>query len=306
MTTPRLQWPDIASLRLLLLVEEHGSIGRAAHALGLTQASASRRLDTLERELGLPLLLRDTSGSRLTPQGHSVAGWAAGVVDTAEELMVGVAALRERRTAWLRVAASMTIAEYLVPQWLVAFRASASDTEVELRVVNSETVADLLRRSAVDLGFVESKDVPRDLASTRVGTDRLAVVTTPRHPWSRRHRPVPATELAQTPLVMREPGSGTRTTLEQALALATGHGPATPALELSSNAAVKVAVAGDSAPAVLSVLAVANELNDGRFREIAVDGVDMRRLLTAVWQRGTRLSDPATRLVHIAGASEGC
>lgn len=306
MTGPRLQWPDLASLQLLLLVEAHGSIGRAANTLGLTQASASRRLDTLERELGLPLLIRDTSGSRLTPQGSTVAGWAGGAVDAAEELMAGAAALRERRSARVRVAASMTIAEYLVPQWLMAFRAGGSDAEVELRVVNSEEVAEQLRRSSADLGFIESKDVPRDLASTRVGTDRLAVVSTPRHPWSRRHRPVPATELAETPLVMREPGSGTRTTLEQALTRTTGNGPTTPAMELSSNAAVKVAVAGDSAPAVLSVLAVANELNDGRFREVAVDGVDMRRPLTAVWQRGTRLSGPAARLVHIAGSSEGC
>lgn len=305
MSEPRSQWPDLTSLQLLLLVEEHGSIGRAAILLHLTQASASRRLDTLERELGVPLLVRDTSGSRLTPHGRSVAVWAAKTVDAATELMGVVDELRDRRTTKLRVAASMTVAEYLVPGWLSAFHAGQSDIEVDLRVVNSDEVAALLRESAVDLGFVEGLQVPDDLASIQVGTDRLVVVTAPGHRWARRYRSVGAVELAGTPLVMREPGSGTRTTLEQALGRAVGRGPTEPSLELSSNAAVKVVVIGGGAPAVLSALAVAGEVADGRLREIPVTGVDLRRPLTAVWRRRTRLSSPAERLLRMAVAPGG-
>lgn len=306
MTGIRRQWPDLASLQLLLLVAEQGSIGRAAVGMGLTQASASRRLDTLERELGVPLLVRGATGSRLTPQGRSVAGWASGTVSSASALLEGVAALRDRRTAKLRVAASMTVAEYLMPGWLAAFRATGPGAEVDLRVVNSDDVAVLLRDSAVDVGFIEALDVPRELSSTRVGTDRLVVVAAPGHRWTRRHHPVEAAELGATPLVMREPGSGTRTTLEQALGRATGRGPTEPSLELSSNAAVKVVVAGGGAPAVLSVLAVAGEIADGRLREVAVRGIDLRRPLTAVWQGRTRMSTPAERLVRIAATPEGC
>src|SRR5690606_19865412 len=61
-------WPDLASLELFLLVVEEGSIGKAAARTGLTQASASRRLDTLERDLGVPLLVRGAGGSRPTAQ----------------------------------------------------------------------------------------------------------------------------------------------------------------------------------------------------------------------------------------------
>ncbi|GAA3748161.1 DNA-binding transcriptional LysR family regulator [Spinactinospora alkalitolerans] len=300
----RRNWPDLASLELFLLVGSYGSIGRAAAEMGLTQASASRRLDTLERELGVPLLVRDTTGSRLTPQGRAVLERAGDAVAAAEELLEGVAALRRRRRAVLGVAASMTVAEYLMPGWLAALRAAEPGIEVGLRVVNSEDVGDLVHDGAVDLGFIESLDLPRDLAAAGVGTDRLAVVTAPGHPWARRGRPVAVGELAATPLVMRERGSGTRTTLEQALARTAGVEPAAPALELPSNAAVKVAVTSGAAPAVLSVLAVTGELADGRLREVPVSGVDLRRPLRAVWPRRFRLSAPAAHLVRIATAPQ--
>ncbi len=71
------------------------------------------------------------------------------------------------------------------------------------------------------------------------------VVTSPDHPWARRTRPVSLDELLATPLVVREPGSGTRVSFEQAV----GAGRlARPAVEVASNAAVRVAVAAGAGP----------------------------------------------------------
>lgn len=293
-------WPDLASLELFLLVAEHGSVGKAAAKHGISQASASRRLDTLERELGVPLLVRSTAGSRLTPQGQVVADWARATLTAAGDLMAGVAALRRRRAASLRVAASMTVAEYLMPGWLMALRRVEPELEVSLRVANSESVGEMVRADQVDVGFIESPSVPADLAVRRVAGDRLVVVVAPGHPWARRRKPASPAELAGTRLVVREPGSGTRTALERVL------GPdrmAEPLLELSSNAAVKVAVESGIAPAVLSILAVAADVRDGRLREVLVEGLRLNRPLRAVWQRRRRLTDSAGALVRLAESS---
>ncbi|MBB6171557.1 DNA-binding transcriptional LysR family regulator [Nocardiopsis mwathae] len=298
-------WPDLASLELFLLVVEYGSIGRAATEVGLTQASASRRLDTLERELGIPLLVRDTTGSRPTAQGRTVADWAQAVIEAARDLDSGVAALRRHRKATLQLAASMTVAEYLVPGWLARLRELEPEIEVGLQVLNSEDVAEQVHNGTADMGFIESYDLPRDIAATRVRVDRLVAVVAPGHSWARRRASVSAFELASTPLVMRERGSGTRTTLEHALTEALGIGPTTPALELSSNAAVKVAVLSGAAPAVLSQLAVAAEIADGRLREVDIDGIDLRRPLRAVWRSRTRLTEPGEHLVRIAAGRTG-
>lgn len=293
-------WPDLRSLHLLTLVAEHGSVGKAAAATGVSQAAASRRLDTLERDLGLALLVRDTTGSRLTEQGQVVVDWATTALEAAGDLLSGVDALRQQRRAALRVAASMTVAEYLMPGWLAAFLRTAPDVGVGLRVTNSDNVATLLREGATDVGFIESLTVPPDLGSRRVGSDRLVIVVAPGHPWARRRRPVHAEELAATPLVVREKGSGTRTTLEHLLARS--HQLTAPLLELESNSAVKVAVESGMAPAVLSVLAVASELHERRLVEVRLDDVRLDRPLTAVWSRHQPLSGPATALVCIAGA----
>ncbi|NDL56142.1 LysR family transcriptional regulator [Phytoactinopolyspora mesophila] len=290
-------WPDLNSLELFVLVAEHGSVGQAAARHGITQASASRRLDTLERELGVPLLVRSTTGSRLTDDGRVVVDWARATLAAAGDLMAGVSALRHERAGALRVAASMTVAEYLMPGWLMTFRHNRPDVDVSLQVANSESVGEMVRAGDVDLGFIESPSVPGGLTSRQVATDRLVVIVAPAHRWARRRTPIPAAELAATPLVVREPGSGTRTALERIL---DRNQMAAPLLELSSNAAVKVAVETGQAPAVLSNLAVAGEVRDGRLRDVAVAELELDRPLRAVWPRRRRLAEPAATLVRLA------
>lgn len=297
----RTRWPDPASLELLVLVAEHGSLGAAAAVAGTTQPSVSRRLDQLERQLGLRLLIRSTTGSRLTEHGQVVVDWARAVLASNANLISGVSALRRERVATLRVGASMTIAEYLIPGWLVALQRAMPEVDVSLQVANSEAVGALVRQREVDVGFVESLSTPSGLNTRPVGIDRLVVVVAPLHPWAaRRHRPLTVTELAATPMIVREPGSGTREVFERLLRAAHAP-PVPPRLELSSNAAVKVAVLSGVAPACLSILAVAAELRERRLVEIPVEGIELRRSLRAVWL-DRQLAGPAASLVRVAAA----
>ena len=208
--------PDLETLALLVAVAEEGSIGRVAAQSGLSQPSVSRRLAGLERRLGVRLLSRSTSGSELTPEGQLVVDWAADLLDSAETFTRSVASLRAEHREGLHVAASLTVAEYLMPAWLVALQGRMPQVRVSLAVANSTEVVERVRHHAVDLGFLESPTVPRDLARHRVGEDTLVVVVAPGHPWARR-RAVSAAELSDGAALVREPGSGTRETLEQAL-----------------------------------------------------------------------------------------
>ena len=106
---------DLTPFDLLLSVARLGSVGRAAQAHGISQPAASTRIRRLERRLGVTLVERSPHGSRLTPHGELVAGWAQAAVDAAAALEAGITSLRERGEAVLRVAASMTVAEYLLP-----------------------------------------------------------------------------------------------------------------------------------------------------------------------------------------------
>ncbi|MFF8291776.1 LysR family transcriptional regulator [Streptomyces sp. NPDC016309] len=290
--------PDLGALELLLAVARHGSLGRAAREVGITQPAASSRVRSMERQLGVALVDRSPRGSRLTDAGTLVTDWARRIVEAAEAFDAGAQALRDRRDSRLRVAASMTIAEYLLPGWLIALRAERPDTAVSLWAGNSTDVAAGLLAGEADLGYVEGLTVPEGLDAAVVAHDRLVVVTAPSHRWARRRAPLTPAELAATPLVLREYGSGTRQVLDAALA--EYGGLADPLMELASTTAVKGAAVSGAGPAVLSELAVTEELSSRRLVEVPVEGVHLRRALRAVWPTGPLPTGPARDLLSLA------
>src|SRR6201996_7078538 len=139
---------DLGALRALREVGRHGSMAAAAGVLGVSQQALSARMRTLERATGLALLARTPTGSHLTEQGRLVVGWADDVLDAADRLEAGLRSIRSGVSHRLAIAASQTIAEHLVPHWLVELRileqtAGYAPTVVELTVANSTGVIEL-------------------------------------------------------------------------------------------------------------------------------------------------------------------
>jgi DNA-binding transcriptional LysR family regulator len=284
------RFPDLAALELLLVVARTGSLNSAAAEVGVSQQAASARMTSIEAQTGVVLMTRTARGSTLTPAGVVVAEWAARLLDVAAEVDAGLASLRADRASTLRVSASLTVAEHLLPGWLVALgveanRRGVQPAQVVLHATNSDAVAADLLEGRADLGFVESPSAPRALRARAVGTDRLVIVVRPDHPWARRRAPLAAAELATTPLVTREEGSGTRNAFQAALRAALGdrYLPVPPVLALSTSAAVRAAVIAGAGPAVLSEWAIADDLAAGRLGEVRSEGLELRRTLRAVW-----------------------
>jgi DNA-binding transcriptional LysR family regulator len=320
---------DLGALRALREVGRHGSIAAAAAVLGVSQQALSARMRTLERVMGITLLARTPSGSHLTQQGRLIVGWAEDVLDAADRLEAGLRSIRSGVSHRLAIAASQTIAEHLVPHWLVELRSieqgsagqvSAEEgsaehgsaasgsaapgsaapgsaapgsaapgagyppTMVELTVANSTGVMELVRDGKAELGFIETPQLPTDLVTAHLRHDEMLVVVAPGHPWARRRRPLPLAEIAATPLVMREAGSGTRVTLTDYLAAQNPPLHARIAMELGTSAAVRSAIAMGVGPGVLSRLAVRDDLVLGRLVAVEVAGPPLKRQLTAVWR----------------------
>ncbi|HEY0937901.1 MAG TPA: LysR family transcriptional regulator, partial [Trebonia sp.] len=257
---------DLGALRALREVGRQGSIAAAAAVLGVSQQALSARMRTLERAVDLMLLARTPAGSHLTEQGRLVVGWAEDVLDAADRLEAGLRSIRSGVSHRLAIAASQTIAEHLVPHWLVELRSTEQAgagraegypaTVVELTVANSTLVMNLVRDGKAGLGFIETPHLPADLITAYLRDDEMLVVTAPGHPWARRRRPLSRAEIAATPLVMREAGSGTRDTLTDYLAACDPPLRARIAMELGTSAAVRSAIAAGVGPGVLSRLAV--------------------------------------------------
>ena len=101
-------------------------------------------------------------------------------------------------------------------------------------------------------------------------------------------------------LLVREPGSGTRTTLDLALH---EYERGAPLLELGSSAAIRTSVLGGVGPAVLSTLAVEDQVKQGELRVVAVEGLELDRSLRAVWRPPRQLEGPAGDLMKVVRAS---
>ena len=300
---------DLGSLDLFTRVVDAGSINAAAAAVGRSQQSVSERMRRLESELGVDLLERGARGTRPTPTGEIVAGWTVELLDAQRVFAERLEALRADRTANLRVAASQTIAGYLLPGWLGELRrreAAAGEpiASPHVAAVNSAEVIREVRAGEVALGFVETLDLPDGLAMRTVGHDELVVVVAPDHPWTGRDDGISAAELVATPLALREPGSGTRQVFERLLdEAATGVRRAPPAAEFSAVTSVRGAVAAGIAPSVMSAVSVADDLAAGRLVRVPITGMRLTRPFTAVWRDDRTLPETAAELIAIAAES---
>lgn len=285
---------DLDTLRLLVAVSETGSLSAAAARRGISQPAASARVREFESRWRLAVVQRSARGSRMTTDGEAVVSWARGVLHGADTMRASLEALTARRRAGVVVAASLTVAESLVPRWLGELHTRRPEVQPVLRVVNSETVADTVRSGHADIGFIESAALPAGLAHRQVGHDRLVVVVAPQHPWARRRAALSSAELRAARWVLRESGSGTRSTFDAAL----GQEPEV-ALEATSTAALVGATAAGVGPGVVSQMSVHAELELGRLVVVPTE-LDLARPLTCVWRGEERLHESAGELLAIA------
>ncbi|MGY5764742.1 LysR family transcriptional regulator [Brachybacterium sp. DNPG3] len=289
--------PNLAALELFVAVVDEGGLGAGARRLGIHQPNASRTIAQLEAQAGMALLDRGARGSRPTSAGLLYAAHARELLASARSFSSWLQHARGDEGHQLAVGASLTIAENLMPAWLARLRRVDLLVRVEPLVLNSTGVLERVRAGDLSLGFIETLHIPGDVNAVTVHRDELVVVVAPDHPWAARRSPLPRAELAATPLVVREGGSGTRDTYEE---LVGGAAEVEPAQVLGGIGAVKVAVAAGIAPAVLSILAVRAQLAAGELVRVDLEGEPMRRPLTAVWTGPRRLRGPAAGLVEVA------
>ncbi|KID27901.1 transcriptional regulator [Prauserella sp. Am3] len=298
--------PQLADLDLLLSVEDYGSVGKAAQAHSLSQPAASIRLSAMERRLGIRLLERSPTGSKLTEDGRMLAKYARNVMHAARELLEFGSGSSLSESQRLRLAGSPGIAENLIPEWLSRGGAAFGEVRVEVQTGKVDSLRELVRAGHVDLAFIDGwcesgglvpMQSREDMIVQNICEDRLAVVVGSGHPWATRQGPVTTQELADAPLVVRERGSAIREFTEDLLGGT--RGPRN-YLEFPSSEAIKHALAGGQRVAVLNVSTVRSELADGRLHWVALECDMPAKSIYAAWAASGPLSVHARELVDIA------
>ncbi len=292
------QAPSLQSLELFVSTVDLGSVSKAARRHLISQPSASARIAELERLFHVKLIDGTPQGSTVTSAGNRIYLLAKETLDSADRLMTAAKQLSNQRSQQLRIHASHTIAEYLLPKWLGTLRQRNPTLVPELTVANSSQVIQSVKATG-DLGFIESHETDDELETAVVGEDELWVVVGSKHPWAKRKRPVTPEILATWPLVLRERGSGTRSVFENQMAKA-GQTDLRLEAEMGSTSAIKSTLALRGSAGVLSRLAVKSEIDDSSLVKIEVTGLDLNRTLQAVWSRHRGISYSERELIKVA------
>jgi DNA-binding transcriptional LysR family regulator len=246
----------LEQLRIFVAVAERQHVTEAARALNLAQSAASHAIAALEARHDTKLFNRVGRRIELTEAGHVFLIEARAVLARAEVAELALSELSSLKRGMLSIQASQTIAGYWLPRHMVAFRRAYQHIQIRLAIGNTAQVAAAVEDGMAELGFVEGAVENEHCASTPVARDQLVVVVGREHPWVGRTRLAPR-DLMESEWVLREPGSGTRSVFEDALAhLGVNPGALRIQLELPSNEAVRAAVeAGLGATAISASVA---------------------------------------------------
>jgi DNA-binding transcriptional LysR family regulator len=281
----------LRQLRIFTSVIEHRSFTRAAEALSLTQPAVTHQMQALAKAVGRPLLDPGSRAPVLTAVGqalHERAGRILAMVGDAQDAMDDVA---ELRAGSVHVAGDTTVGIYVLPDAMAAFHREHPDVALSLDVVNRAQVRELLLEGIADVGVIGSLWDDDVLDAEPFLENELICFCAPGHPLAERE-PLQPIDLLDGPLLLREPGSGTRESAERILRDA-GVEPL-PAMEMASNGALKRAVAGGLGVTVLSTYAVRLELQLGMLRPLRVEGFPVERMWHVTWARERLLSPAAT------------
>jgi LysR family transcriptional regulator, low CO2-responsive transcriptional regulator len=255
----------LRQLATFLELSRSASVKAAAERLFVSQPAVSAVIASLQRELGVALVTRAGRGLRLTASGTVLADYARRIQGILDE--AGVAAVGAGARMRVRLGAVTTAGEFILPAAIAGFRGLRPDAEVSLEVTNRAQVWERLEAHEVDLVVAGRPPDGRGLHTRGLRPNELVIVAAPE--MVSRPRP-----LAAYTWLLREPGSGTRATVEQYL-VAQGIAPST--LTLGSNGAVREAVAVGLGVTLMSRDAVASELSSGRLVVVEAAGVPMQR-----------------------------
>jgi DNA-binding transcriptional LysR family regulator len=271
---------NLEHARTLVSIVEHGSLSAAARARRISQPAVTKQLQRLEAEMGLPLVIRGPKRRvALTPAGERVLAFARETLANLEALERALAMLRGVDGGTLRLAASTIPGEYVLPGLLASFRTQYPQVEAQMTVSDTADVATRLLSGKADVGVIGSTIKRPGLRLEHLVDDTVVLAVPPDHLFAGREQ-IRVQELRGQPLVLREEGSGTRRSVEAALAVAGIDLPHdSVALILGSTQAILRAVEQGLGLGFVSSRAAAQAQADGHLACVRLAGVSLRRNL---------------------------
>lgn len=276
----------IQQLESLIALLEAGSFTKAAAKLFISQSALTKQIKNMEASAGTRLVTRSGAGIALTSEGQILYDYAKRIIRLREDAKERVEQLKNQESGHIYVSASTTPSTYILPHLLTQVHRKHPDMKLHIQMHDSDETTQCILNNQAEIGFIGKEALHRTIVLERLCKDELVLAVPVAHPFAGQ-KSITVTELARTPFIAREHGSGTREIVEKALQRHSGNSLAqfNVIAEMGSAEAVKEAILAGLGVSILSVFAVRRELSQGLLTTVRIIDCPMERYLYLIYRK---------------------
>lgn len=264
-------------LKVFDTVAKRLNFTKAANELNITQPAVTKHIKEIELNLNIKLFERNGTKIKLTKAGEILLKYTEEIFSVYQKMEFEIGQLQEKQKGTLRLGASTTIAQYVLPPILAEFRKRFPEIQLSLVIQNSEKIEELLSNHKIDVGLIEAQIKNRTFHYFPFIKDEIVLVSRQNHPISSKNS-IKIDDLKNFPLVLRESGSGTLETID--LALKAKHfklNELNIEIQLGSTESIKSYLLHSDALAFLSIQSILDELKNNTLTVIDIRNLEIER-----------------------------
>ncbi len=279
-------------LQIFLKIVEKESITKASQELHLTQPAVSIQLKNFQDQFPIPLT--EVIGRKLyiTDFGNEIATVAQKIIDQVNQITYKTMAYQGQLSGVLNISVVST-GKYIIPYFLSDFIKKHEGVDLVLDVTNKERVINSLEENEVDFSLVSVLPKHLQIEKTKLMENQLFLVGNSSEKFAKKK--YNKSIFSTLPLIYREPGSGTRHTMEKYIEQ--NDLPVRKKMELTSNEAVKQAVIAGLGFSIMPLIGIRNELESGRLQIIPVQGFPIKSIWNLIWLKNKKFSPVAAEFL---------
>lgn len=264
-------------LKIFDTVAKRLNFTKAANELNITQPAVTKHIKEIELNLNIKLFERNGTKIKLTKAGEILLKYTEEIFSVYQKMEFEIGQLQEKQKGILRLGASTTIAQYVLPPILAEFRKRFPEIQLSLVIQNSERIEGLLANHKIDVGLIEAQIKNRTFHYFPFMKDEIVLVSRQNHSIFTKNN-IKLDDLKNIPLVFREPGSGTLETIDLALKSKNIKlNELNIEIQLGSTESIKSYVLHSDALAFLSIQSILQELKNQTLTIIDIKNLVIER-----------------------------
>ncbi|GAB3055750.1 selenium metabolism-associated LysR family transcriptional regulator [Virgibacillus ainsalahensis] len=264
-------------LKTFIAVAEKSSFSEAAKILFVTQPTITSQIKALEKEMGTKLFERTTKKVEMTQSARILLKYAREIVQMNDAARKEITHMESQSYGDLRMGCSLTIGEYILPQFLKQFKETYPLIQLQVNIENSHSILESIKAQFIDIGLIERPIQDHQLCVEPFLKDELVLIAAPDY-FSSDDSHITLEQVQESPLIFREEGSGTRSVVNDYLRKAElTRDDLQIVMELGSTEAIKAAVESGLGVSFISKNAIKKEQKLGLLKAYSITNLKMKR-----------------------------